>query len=85
MPRRCVAIETSPTAPAFTGNPDLQPERAWRLDASWLRRRRSPLKAHDSVGGESVRVVEGGVPVSYRSTEAWRRGTLIRLGFETPI
>lgn len=38
MPRRYVPIEVSPTAPAFAGNPDLRPERAWSLDASWQRR-----------------------------------------------
>lgn len=37
MPRRYVPVEVSPTTPAFTGNPDLRPERAWSLDASWQR------------------------------------------------
>lgn len=47
MPRRYVPIAVSPTAPAQSGNPDLRPERAWSLDASW----------HDklaAVGGEVV-------------------------------
>ncbi len=35
MPRRYVPIEVSPTAPAFSGNPQLRPERAWSLDGSW--------------------------------------------------
>jgi outer membrane receptor protein involved in Fe transport len=35
MPRRYVPTEVSPTAPAQSGNPDLRPERAWSLDASW--------------------------------------------------
>ena len=35
MPRRYVPIAVSPTSPAQSGNPDLQPERAWSLDASW--------------------------------------------------
>jgi outer membrane receptor protein involved in Fe transport len=34
-PRRYVPIEVSPTSPAQAGNPDLRPERAWSLDASW--------------------------------------------------
>ncbi|MBT9486264.1 MAG: TonB-dependent receptor [Rubrivivax sp.] len=38
MPRRYVPVEVSPTAPAFTGNPQLQPERAWSLDTSWQRK-----------------------------------------------
>lgn len=55
-----------------------RPRQTWRLSAT-------PLTARDAVDEKSVRVVEGGAPVSYRSTEAWRRGTLIRLGFEMPI
>jgi outer membrane receptor for ferrienterochelin and colicins len=47
MPRRYVPIEVSPTAPAWVGNPDLRPERAWSLDGSWL----APLPA---CGGELV-------------------------------
>jgi outer membrane receptor for ferrienterochelin and colicins len=38
MPRRYVPAEVSPTAPAQTGNPELRPERAWSLDASWQRK-----------------------------------------------
>jgi outer membrane receptor for ferrienterochelin and colicin len=38
MPRRYVPVEVSATAPAFTGNPQLQPERAWSLDTSWQRK-----------------------------------------------
>jgi outer membrane receptor protein involved in Fe transport len=34
-PRRYVPIEVSPTSPAQAGNPDLRPERAWSVDASW--------------------------------------------------
>lgn len=37
MPRRYVPVAVSPTTPASTGNPDLRPERAWSLDASWQR------------------------------------------------
>ncbi len=38
MPRRYVPVEVSATSPAFTGNPQLQPERAWSLDGSWQRK-----------------------------------------------
>lgn len=35
MPRRYVPIEVSATSPAFSGTPELRPEQAWSLDASW--------------------------------------------------
>jgi len=46
MPRRFVANNNSANTPNFQGNPDLRPELAWGLDASWER----PLAKSSQVG-----------------------------------
>lgn len=66
MPRRYVPIEVSPTAPAFAGNPDLRPERAWSLDGSW--QRSLPVLRGEMVLSASLRRIEDVIldQLSYR-------------------
>jgi outer membrane receptor protein involved in Fe transport len=49
MPRRFVANNNSANTPNYQGNPDLRPELAWGLDASWER----PLAKSSQIGASA--------------------------------
>ena len=69
MPRRFVANNNSPTTPDQQGNPNLRPELAWGLDASWER----PLGkgSRFSIGGHLKRIEQVIVDELFVQNGSW--------------